>query len=84
MCLRIFHDTLGLSKFDRHWISHTLDQKLTNEKVSYSNFLLVELEEAKMTCFKRVITGGNSWVFLDDPSGAMQAETRFSPPEMPK
>jgi hypothetical protein len=80
-CLRILHNTLGLTKFHLRWVPPALSPNQQSERVSDSRLLLVALEQNKATLFQGVITGDESWFFLDYPRDSMWAPSRGDLPD---
>jgi hypothetical protein len=64
-CVWVLHEALGLTKFDLRWVPHTLDADQMAERVDLSHQLLQVLRSDEEQNFKNIVTGDESWFFLE-------------------
>jgi hypothetical protein len=63
--LNHLHDSLGLQNFQLRWIPHELTELLRDERVEFCQRMLPVLERRGKDNFHYLVTGDESWFFLE-------------------
>lgn len=83
-CLQMSHDDLRSAKFYSRWGRYTLDTDHTEERVTLSHRLLQALRSDEEHDFTNVVTGDESWFFLETSVTPGWLRSRDHLPSRPK
>jgi hypothetical protein len=79
-CLRILREDLALQQFSLRWVPQRLDSTQKQNRVTFSRALLEVLRREQQNNFDHVITGDESWFFIDYPNESVWAGSRDEVP----
>jgi transposase len=79
-CLRNWRQELGLQKFNLRSVPDILDSAQKQNRVTFSREFLEMLRREQQNNCDHVITGDESWFFLDYPNEFVWAESRDEVP----
>jgi histone-lysine N-methyltransferase SETMAR len=75
-CTKILRKDLGLHKFNLRWVPHTLDETQKRNRVTLCSQLLTIFQQDQQNNFERIITGDESWFYLQYANESAWAESR--------
>ncbi len=78
--LRILKHELGLTKRYARWVPHFLSDEQKEKRIVYSKSLLKLLQSLQGNQRAAVVTGDESWIYLNYPQLAMWCEGDERPP----
>jgi transposase len=64
-CLRVLHDHLHLEKFNLRYVPHSLEADQKRSRIELFRELLHILEQDQQHEFEHILTGDESWFFLN-------------------
>jgi hypothetical protein len=83
-CLRVLHDDLHLEKFNLRYIPHSLEDDQKRSRVELSEELLEILQQDRQNNFEHILTGDESWFFLQYFHHSCWSANPEEVPEIPR
>jgi hypothetical protein len=83
-CLSVLHDDLDLKKFSLRYVPHSLEADQKRSRVELSGEHLHMLEQNSQYEFQHILTGDESWFFVEYFHHSCWAANPYDVPEIPK
>lgn len=77
-------EDLDYCKVNFKWIPHMLNNEQKAQRCQIANELLSQLESLGPLAWRNVITGDETWIYLDNPRTSMWQKSGIPRPEKPK
>ena len=70
----ILTDNLGLSKLSARWVPRQLRPEHKSQRIECALNLLNHLNDDPENCFRRLVTGDETWIYQYDPETKIQSK----------
>jgi transposase len=81
---RLITEELDLRRVNFRWVPHILNASQKLERIKISRKLFKQLNRFRASDFARVLTGDETWIYLDNPRSAIWADAEMRRPTRPK
>jgi hypothetical protein len=80
-CLRSLHETFGMKKFHLRWVPYALVMNRKAERVTFAHGIVSALQSIHSAGLQSLVTGYESWFFLDCLCDSIWASSRDETPK---